>query len=190
MSLVTDYLDSRGVPYELLHHAPTTTCVEEAGALHIDVDHVLKAVVIDTRCRDLVAVIPASRLLDIHLVRQALGDPNAHLATEDELSSRATSRRSSLEVCPSSAGCSTPRRSSIRPCSTATRSCSPRAHARTRCACARWTSSAASTRASRGSRSSRNRSRRRRDDADTFTRGERRRVNRAAALTAQGPADL
>jgi Ala-tRNA(Pro) deacylase len=85
VSLVTDYLDSRGVPYELLHHEPTTSCVEEAGALHVDVDHVLKAVVIDTRRRHVVVVIPASRRLDIHLVRRALGDPIAHLATEDEL---------------------------------------------------------------------------------------------------------
>jgi Ala-tRNA(Pro) deacylase len=85
MSLVTDYLDARGVPYELLHHDPTMSGVEEAGVLHVDVDHVLKAVVIDSRGRHVVAVIPASRRLDIHLVRRALGDPHAHLATEDEL---------------------------------------------------------------------------------------------------------
>jgi Ala-tRNA(Pro) deacylase len=85
MSLVTDYLDSRGVPYELLHHEPTTSSVEEAGALHADIDQVLKAVVVDTRDRHVVAVIPASRRLDMHLVREALGDSDAHLATEEEL---------------------------------------------------------------------------------------------------------
>lgn len=85
MSLVTDYLDSRGVPYEVLRHEPTTSCVEEAGALHMDADHVLKAVVIDTRGRHVIAVIPASTRLDIHLVRKALRDAHAHLATEDEL---------------------------------------------------------------------------------------------------------
>jgi Ala-tRNA(Pro) deacylase len=85
MSLVTDYLDSRGVPYEVLHHTPTTSSTQEADALHVDPEEVLKAVVIDTRGRHVVAVVPASKRLDIHLVRNALGDPTAHLATEAEL---------------------------------------------------------------------------------------------------------
>jgi Ala-tRNA(Pro) deacylase len=40
--------------------------------------------VIDAKERHVVAVIPASRRLDMRLVREAL-DPAAHLATEDEL---------------------------------------------------------------------------------------------------------
>jgi Ala-tRNA(Pro) deacylase len=51
----------------------------------MDADHVLKAVVIDARGRHAVAVIPASRRLDMYLVRGALDDQAAHLATEDEL---------------------------------------------------------------------------------------------------------
>lgn len=49
MSLVTEYLDARGVPYEVIRHDPSTTSFEEARALHMDAGHVLKAVVIDTR---------------------------------------------------------------------------------------------------------------------------------------------
>ena len=85
MSLVTGYLDARGIPYEVIHHEPSTTSLEEAHSLHMDADHVLKAVVIDTRGRHAVAVIPASRRLDMYLVRGALDDQAAHLATEDEL---------------------------------------------------------------------------------------------------------
>jgi len=85
MSIVTDYLDARGVPYEVIHHDPSTTSLDEALALHVDADLVLKAVVIDTRGRHAIAVIPASRRLDMHLVREVLDDPAAHLATENEL---------------------------------------------------------------------------------------------------------
>ena len=85
MSLVTEYLEARGIPYEVIHHDPSTTSLEEARSLHMDADQVLKAVLIDTRGRHAVAVIPASRRLDMYLVRAALDDQAAHLATEDEL---------------------------------------------------------------------------------------------------------
>ena len=85
MSLVTEYLEARGIPYEVIHHDPSTTSLEEARSLHMDADHVLKAVLIDARGRHAVAVIPASRRLDMYLVRAALDDQAAHLATEDEL---------------------------------------------------------------------------------------------------------
>lgn len=85
MSIVTDYLDARGVPYEMIHHDPSATSLDEARAIGVDADAVLKAIVIDTRGRHVVAVIPASRRLDLHLVRAALDDPSAHLATENEL---------------------------------------------------------------------------------------------------------
>ena len=85
MSLVIEYLNARGVPYEVIHHDPSVTSLEEARAVHMDADHVLKAVVISTRGGHAITVIPASRRLDMHLVRKALEDPCAHLATEDEL---------------------------------------------------------------------------------------------------------
>jgi Ala-tRNA(Pro) deacylase len=87
MSIVTEYLDARGVPHEVIHHDPSMSSLEEARAVHVDADHVLKAVVIATRAGRAVAVIPASRRLDLHLVREALADPCARLATEDELRS-------------------------------------------------------------------------------------------------------
>ena len=85
MSLVIEYLNARGVPYEVIHHDPSMTSLEEASAVAPDADHVLKAVVIATRGGHAVAVIPASRRFDMHLVRKALDDPSAYLATEREL---------------------------------------------------------------------------------------------------------
>lgn len=63
MSLVTEYPDARGVPYEVIHHDPSMSSLEEARAVHLDADHVLKAVVTATRGGRAVAVIPASRRL-------------------------------------------------------------------------------------------------------------------------------
>jgi Ala-tRNA(Pro) deacylase len=85
MSFVTEYLEARGIPYEVIHHDPSTTSLGEARSLHMNADHVLKAVLIDTKGRHAVAVIPASRRLDMDLVRAALEDHAAHLATEEEL---------------------------------------------------------------------------------------------------------
>ncbi len=118
MSLVTDYLDARGVPYEVIHHGPSTTSLEEARALHMDVGQILKAVVIDTRGRHAVAVIPASRRLDMYLVHGVLDDPSAHLATEAELQGDFPFIDWAALRC--SGGFSTPRPSSILPCSNAT----------------------------------------------------------------------
>jgi Ala-tRNA(Pro) deacylase len=87
MSIVKDYLEARGIPYEVIHHDPSSTSLAEARALGVDADVVLKAIVIDTQGRRVVAVIPASQRLDMHLVREALDDPDAHLATENELQS-------------------------------------------------------------------------------------------------------
>jgi len=85
MSIVTDYLEARGIPYEMIHHDPSSTSLAEARALGVDADVVLKAIVIDSQGRRVVAVILASQRLDMHLVREALHDPDAHLATENEL---------------------------------------------------------------------------------------------------------
>ena len=112
MSLVTEYLEARDVPYEVIHHDPSVSSLEEARAVHLDADHVLKAVVIATRSGRAVTVIPASRRLDIHLVREALADRSAYLATEDELQSEYPSdragRRPRARVAP---GCRDARRS-------------------------------------------------------------------------------
>jgi hypothetical protein len=42
MSIVTDYLESRGVPFEVIHHDPSSTSLAEARVLGVDADVVLK----------------------------------------------------------------------------------------------------------------------------------------------------
>jgi len=85
MSVLMEALERRGVGFKEMPHAKTFTSLEEAEALGIPADSVLKSVVLDTEFGHALAVIPGSRRLDMHLVERAVGDREAHLATEEEL---------------------------------------------------------------------------------------------------------
>jgi Ala-tRNA(Pro) deacylase len=85
MSTVTEHLERRDSVFELIPHQQTYTSIDEARALGIDAGEVLKTVAVRTRSGYALMVVPASRRLDLHLVREAVGDNRARLASEDEL---------------------------------------------------------------------------------------------------------
>jgi Ala-tRNA(Pro) deacylase len=85
MSVITEHLKQRGRAFELIPHSQVYTSLEEARALGIDADEVLKTLAVRTGSAYALMVIPASRRLDLHLVREALGDNHARLASEEEL---------------------------------------------------------------------------------------------------------
>lgn len=85
MSLVGEHLESQGVPFEALTHAPTDTALEEARALGIAADAVLKTIVLRTGSGHALAVVPATRRLSMKRARRATGDSHVRLATEREL---------------------------------------------------------------------------------------------------------
>jgi Ala-tRNA(Pro) deacylase len=85
MSVVTEHLEQRGSAFELLAHRQAYTSTDEARALGIDVGEVLKTLAVRTGPGYVLAVIPASRRVDLHLVRDVLGDHQARLASEEEL---------------------------------------------------------------------------------------------------------
>lgn len=87
MTIVTEHLERLGVRFEVLPHERSETAQEEALSLGADPDEVLKVLVLDVETGHALAVIPASRRLDLDLVRAALGDPHAALATEREIAS-------------------------------------------------------------------------------------------------------
>lgn len=82
---VSKDLERRGVAFEATSHAETYTSVDEARALGIAADEVVKAVMLNTTSGYQLAVIPASRRLEMKLVQEAVGDRHARLATEREL---------------------------------------------------------------------------------------------------------
>jgi Ala-tRNA(Pro) deacylase len=85
MSVVTEHLEQRGSAFELLPHRQASTSTDEALALGIDAGEVLKTLAVRTGPGYVLAVIPASCRLDLRLVRDALGDHQARLASEEEL---------------------------------------------------------------------------------------------------------
>ncbi|HEY6707675.1 MAG TPA: YbaK/EbsC family protein [Actinomycetota bacterium] len=85
MSLVTDYLTERRVGFEVVLHRRAFTSLQEATAVGVAADQVLKTVALWTGGKYVLAVVPASRRLDLRLVHEALEDSAARLATEAEL---------------------------------------------------------------------------------------------------------
>jgi Ala-tRNA(Pro) deacylase len=85
VSDVVQALRERGAHFEVVHHARAADSIQEAAALGLAPGDVLKTVVLESRGAPTLAVLPANRRLDMHLVRGALGDPHARLAREDEI---------------------------------------------------------------------------------------------------------
>ena len=85
MSVVTEHLEQRGAAFEALAHRQADTSIDQARVLGIDADEVLKTLAVRTGPGYVLVVIPAARRLDLHLVREALRDNHARLATEEEL---------------------------------------------------------------------------------------------------------
>ena len=85
MSLVTEHLAERRVAFEVVPHRRVFTSIQEARELGVAAEEVLKTVALWTGGKYALAVVPASRRLELRRVREALEDPAARLATEAEL---------------------------------------------------------------------------------------------------------
>jgi Ala-tRNA(Pro) deacylase len=85
MSRVTDHLTNHNVAFQVLPHRRVFTSVDEARALGVAADEVVKTVALVTRRGYVLAVVPASWRLDLRLVRDQLDDATVRLATEGEL---------------------------------------------------------------------------------------------------------
>jgi Ala-tRNA(Pro) deacylase len=85
MTELTDYLERKGIGFEVLTHERAFTGVAEARALGVDAHVVVKTVIVDTRGEQVAMVLPAEEHLDMKLVREVLDDPQAKLADEEEI---------------------------------------------------------------------------------------------------------
>ncbi len=85
MPSVSEHLRTKGVAFELMSHTQTYTSIEEARALGLAADEVLKTVAVKTASGYALAVVPGIRRLDMKRLREAVGDPHTRLATEEEL---------------------------------------------------------------------------------------------------------
>jgi Ala-tRNA(Pro) deacylase len=84
---LTGALDAAGVEYELLPHAHTETATAEAEALGLDPGDVAKTLIVKTPDGYVRAVIPASRRIDLHKLRDVTGGGKhkVHLASEEDM---------------------------------------------------------------------------------------------------------
>ena len=80
-------LDLNGVAYDAIEHRRTLTAAAEAEAVGVPARRVAKTVVLVGEAGFVRAAVPASEKLDMHRVRDALGDngSDVRLATEAEL---------------------------------------------------------------------------------------------------------
>lgn len=79
------YLAERGIDFKVIPHDTTYTTSAEAQALGIPADEVLKTVLLTAEGGFMMAVVPASRRLDMTLVRRATHSPTVRLAMETEI---------------------------------------------------------------------------------------------------------
>ncbi len=90
LEVVTRYLDERGVAYDVVEHPSTYSAADEARAAGVPPDHAAKTIALFDAERLRLAVIPASRRLDLNKAREALGVAGPlRLAREEEMASAA-----------------------------------------------------------------------------------------------------
>lgn len=78
------FLDSNEVPYELVAHRRAPTSLRAAETAHVEADRIAKAVLLeddDHKREYTMAVLPASRRVQLHLLSECVGR-SVHLATE------------------------------------------------------------------------------------------------------------
>ena len=80
-----DFLNSRRVPFEHLHHRPAYTANRTAQMLHVPGKEVAKTVLLRTDRGYVLAVLPATHQVDLDEVRRELGVERVEMASEAEM---------------------------------------------------------------------------------------------------------
>jgi Ala-tRNA(Pro) deacylase len=78
------YLDARNVKYDVIAHAPTNSSMQTAKTCRIPGDRLAKAVLLRDDIGYAVAVLPASRHIEISELKKQFGS-DVELATEHEI---------------------------------------------------------------------------------------------------------
>lgn len=84
--VLSDFLTKHGVDHEVIEHTPAMRAAEAAEIAAVPGEAAAKTVVLWDRGALMLAVLPASEMLDLHKVRDLLGSSGSlRLATEDEI---------------------------------------------------------------------------------------------------------
>ncbi len=82
---VKNYLNSHTVPYEMIHHRRDFTAQEAAADTHTKGTDFAKSVILWVENRYCMAVLPASKQIDLAKVKKFLHVKSAEIASEDEV---------------------------------------------------------------------------------------------------------
>ncbi|MGZ8601408.1 MAG: aminoacyl-tRNA deacylase [Actinomycetota bacterium] len=88
MSSVLDYLRGRAVPFVVFPDPEAIDAAHTAERHGVDVDELVRTEVVSNRFGFALMVVPWERRLDMTLARRAMNDPDARLATPDELTEK------------------------------------------------------------------------------------------------------
>jgi len=78
------FLDSRGIKYVSIQHSPAFTAAEVAESAHVKGRDFAKTVIVKTAGAMAMVVLPASRRLVLHELREMLAEEYVRLASEAE----------------------------------------------------------------------------------------------------------
>jgi Ala-tRNA(Pro) deacylase len=81
---IQEYLESQGVPYEVIDHLTTYTAQEVAASAHLPGKNVAKTVIVKLDGRFAMAVLPAPYSVDLEQLRDLTGSIHVELAGEEE----------------------------------------------------------------------------------------------------------
>ena len=82
---VIEFLADRGIRHAVVEHPQTFTAAAEARVAAVPSRHAAKAVIVRDDAGYVLAVIPASEMLDLGKLRHLASRPDLRLATEQEL---------------------------------------------------------------------------------------------------------
>ena len=82
---IKEYLRANGVPFEVSTHPPRYTAQEVAAAEHVPGRMLAKVVILNADQRHVMAVLPATAVVDLDKAAEALGAQNVLLAEEYEM---------------------------------------------------------------------------------------------------------
>lgn len=85
MERLKQLLDSSHVPYELHQHAQAYSAAAVAAADHVPCSEMAKVVLLRAGDHYVMAVVPASRRIDLARARDAVEEPALDLASESEI---------------------------------------------------------------------------------------------------------
>jgi Ala-tRNA(Pro) deacylase len=81
---VREFLDGRGIKYVTIRHSPAVTAAEVAASAHVAGRDFAKTVIMWLGGHLAIVVLPSSRRIVLHDLRELLESPEARFATETE----------------------------------------------------------------------------------------------------------